>query len=85
MSFDAKHLLDELFGPATESRGGSDRIWINAEEFSRRTAGMTSKQVGELLLDICELHKRGLMKNGPAVRIDPPEDEEATDGPHTQS
>ena len=31
-------------------------------------------------MEILELARAGKMKNGPAVRVDPPDDEEATDG-----
>jgi hypothetical protein len=80
MPFDVNELMDDLFGDSHCSIERGESIWINAQEFATRTKGMTARQVGQLLLEIVDLYKQGRMKNGPAVRVDPPEDEEATDG-----
>lgn len=83
MPFDVKQFLDGLFSDSSRESYEGDRLWINTEEFAKRTSGMSAAQVGGLLLEMVDLHKRGLMKNGPAVRVSPPDEEEATDGPHS--
>lgn len=80
MAFDVKQLLDGLFSGDGPCAG--ECLWVNTEEFATRTSGMSAEQVGRLLLEMVDLRKRGLMKDGPAVRVSPPEDEEATDGTH---
>lgn len=80
MAFDVKQFIDGLFSNSNGHRGDGDCLWINTEEFANRTAGMSAEHVGRLLLEMVDLHQRGLMKNGPAVRVTAPEDEEATDG-----
>jgi hypothetical protein len=82
MAFDVRQFIDGLFRDDGVSSSQSECVWINTEEFANRTAGMSAEQVGRLLLEIVDLHKRGLMKNGPSVRVSPPEDEEAKDGTH---
>jgi hypothetical protein len=49
-----------------------DTVWINTRELAERTRGMSARQIGQLLVDILDLAKRGRMRNGPVVRIDPP-------------
>lgn len=80
MAFDVKQFLDGLF--SGEGSGAGECLWINTEEFAARTSGMSAEQVGRLLLEMVDLHKRGLMKDGPAVRVSPPEEEESTHGTH---
>lgn len=82
VAFDVKQFLDGLFHEKTDRDNECDRLWINTEEFSKRTSGMSAEQVGRLLLEIVDLHKRGLMKNGPAVRVSRPEEDEAANGTH---
>lgn len=81
MAFDVKQFIDGLLH--TAGTGAGECLWINTQEFAARTQGMPAEQVGRLLLEVIDLHKRGLMKDGPAVRVSPPEDEEATDGQDT--
>jgi hypothetical protein len=78
MAFDVKQFLDGLFEQRPGDSGREEVVWINTAEFQRRTQGMSAEQVGRLLLEIVDMQKRGVMKNGPAVRVDPPE--EASNG-----
>jgi hypothetical protein len=80
MAFNVNDLMDELFNEGDDCDHAGECLWINTQEFTKRTKGMTAKQVGQLLLEMVDLYKQGRMKNGPAVRIDPPGDEEADDG-----
>ena len=82
MAFDVNDLMGDLFPSGDVPPGGDDCLWINTHEFAKRTAGMSDNHIGRLLLEMIDLYRRGLMKNGPAVRVDPPEDEEAADGTH---
>jgi hypothetical protein len=50
-----------------------DAVWIDTREFAKRTRGMSACQIGQTIADIIELSARGLMSNGPVVRIEPPE------------
>ena len=80
MAFNVNDLMNELFNERDDSESAGECLWINTQEFSKRTEGMTAKQVGQLLLEMIDLYKQGRMKNGPAVRIEPPDDEENSDG-----
>lgn len=83
MAFNVNDLMDELFSEGDDCEHAGECLWINTKEFTKRTQGMTAKQVGQLLLEMVDLYKQGRMKNGPAVRVDPPEDQEDANGTST--
>ena len=56
-----------------ETSRATSVVYLNVREFHERTKGMSDRQVAQTIRDIIDLAQSGRMRNGPAVRIDPPE------------
>jgi hypothetical protein len=57
-----------------------DVIYLNWEEMMKLSRRLSCEEMGRVIREICELHKEGLLTNGPIARVDPPNEEEAEDG-----
>ena len=55
-----------------------DVVWLNWKRL--KPLMRDPKRLGVVMEEILRSHSDGILRNGPLVRIDPPDDEEATDG-----